>query len=323
MNIYPQPAPFAIQVELSEGCNLACPFCGINGIREKPGKLYQFMKEETLRSLITQVKELKWNPRIEFAMHGEPTMHPGFVDMVKLVYEIHPKLHIMMTSNGGGLIRGEGTVANISKLFQYGLNVLALDDYDGIKIVGKIRPHLDRICSDLDIKWYEYPKDAEGNPHRRGGDPFISVIADISKQSAGTHSYLNNHCGAAGPLDMNMSGRCAKPFREMAVRWDGSVAICCEDWRGQYKCGNIENGLLEVWHSEAFEGARRRLMLGQRDFGSCAGCTARSYRVGLLPDKYGQHSMDLPDDESNAAIEKAYGGSPLAQVVKRPWESAA
>lgn len=320
MNIYQQAPPYAIQVELTEGCNLACSFCGINGIRAKPGQVYKYMTEETLVSLVTQIRDLGWNPRLEFAMHGEPTMHPNYISMVQRVYEIHPKLHVMMTTNGGGIVRGD-IEGNIKGLFRAGLNILALDDYDGIKIIGKIRPHLDLVCDDLGIKWYEYPRDPDGNPHRRGGNPFVSIIEDISKVHAGTHSRLNNHCGAAGPLDESMATkRCAKPFREMSVRWDGNVAICCEDWRGQYKCGNILDGLLKTWLSEEFEAARRKLILGERDFGSCQGCNARSYRTGLLPDKYGQDSLDPPDEESNLVLSRAFAGPAYTNRVARPWE---
>lgn len=324
MKIYEQDPPFSIQVELCEGCNLACSFCGINGIREKPGQIYKYMTEDTLSNLVKQIKVLGWNPRLEFAMHGEPTMNPIYSSMIKLAYDIHPKLHLMMTTNGGGLIRGNGPVANITGLFHSGLNILALDDYEGIKIIGKIRPYLDEICNALQIHWYEYPRDPEGNPHRRGGDPFISVIADISKSLSGTHSRLSNHCGAAAPLDNSMNGsRCAKPFREMSIRWDGSVAICCEDWRGVYKCGNInDDGLLEVWHSEAFEAARRKLIRGQRDFGACAGCNARSYRVGLLPDKYGKDQLEEIDQESEDAIRRAAGNRSYTSPIIRTWEKA-
>ena len=31
-------APFCVQVELSEGCNLFCQFCGLRGIRQGPMK---------------------------------------------------------------------------------------------------------------------------------------------------------------------------------------------------------------------------------------------------------------------------------------------
>jgi radical SAM protein with 4Fe4S-binding SPASM domain len=108
----------------------------------------------------------------------------------------------------------------------------------------------------------------------------------------------------------------------LSVRWDGEVAICCDDWRGEFRCGNIKDGLLDVWHSAAFESARRKLIHGERDFGPCNGCTAKSYRTGLLPDKYGQDLLELPDKESALELEKALAAGPLTKPVLRPWEKS-
>src|SRR5580765_2518673 len=98
--IYKQEPPFSLQIETTQGCNLFCTFCGLRGIQEKSGGPYRFMTKEILTSLITQVTDLGWNPRVEFAMHGEPTMHPDYIGMVALAYSIHPKLQLMLTTNG-------------------------------------------------------------------------------------------------------------------------------------------------------------------------------------------------------------------------------
>jgi hypothetical protein len=322
---YVQDSPFALQIELCQGCNLRCTFCGINGITEKAGGPYKFMARDTLTSLITQVTDLGWNPRVEFAMHGEPTMHPDYVGMIAAAYSIHPKLQLMLTTNGGGLLRPPGAAENIKALFRNGLNILALDDYDGIKIVDKIRPILNEVCRELQINWFDYPAFPEGNPHKRVKDPFITIIEDISKETGeGTHARLSNHSGSAAPLDYSMiNTRCARPFRELSVRWDGNVAISCNDWEGRYKCGNvITDGLLAIWHGEAFDAARRKLYHGQRNFGPCLGCNDRSHRVGLLPDKKGRYEMPEPDEETEEIIKRALEGPSYTQRVRRPWHDA-
>jgi hypothetical protein len=45
-----QESPFAIQIELTEGCNLFCSFCGIHGIRSS-AKDYEFMKSRIQQTL--------------------------------------------------------------------------------------------------------------------------------------------------------------------------------------------------------------------------------------------------------------------------------
>lgn len=317
-----QEPPFAIQIELSEGCNLYCSFCGLQGIRERSEKNYKFATKETILSLANQIAAAGWSSRLELAMHGEPTMHPDYAEMVEVLRRALPRHQIMMTSNGGGFLKPPGPVDNIRSLFDAGLNILALDEYDYVKIVTKIRPHIEELRTFAEVR--EYPADPAGNPHQRGpiSRRMITLMEDISKASKGTHSSLNNHAGAAFPRNDRMMGkRCAKPFRELSVRWDGNVACCCNDWRGEVKMGNIvTDGLETVWNSEPFRALRQHLYVGDRDIGACTGCDARSYRVGLLPDPSGKDTLTPPDEESRAAVARAMEGGPYTKPVLRPWE---
>src|SRR5205814_2147465 len=112
--------------------------------------------------------------------------------------------------------------------------------------------------------------------HNRVKHKRFVIIAPIDLSSHGTHSSLNNHCGAGGPLDESMKhARCAKPFREISVRWDGSVSICCNDWRGVYKIGNVfKTPIKDLWQSPRFNAARHKLLHYDRDFAPCLGCNA-------------------------------------------------
>jgi radical SAM protein with 4Fe4S-binding SPASM domain len=320
--MYRQDPPFASQIELVEGCSARCGFCALNAIRGKENN-YKFMTEDTLRSVMTQMVEAGWNPRVEFAVHGEPSMHPHLVDMVRLARECAPRYQLMITSNGSGLLGKPGPQIMVNQLFEAGLNVLVLDDYEGLGWVPRIREAL------RETTWeqYEYPANRDASPHTRRKLSFRGVIyvEDITKATAGVHSVLNNHSGeGAPPVDADHPSqrqRCAKPFREITVRWDGNVAICCNTFRGHYRCGNIvTDGLDAVWNGPRFDAARRRLMLGKRDFKPCQGCDALSYRVGLLPDKKGKVIMSKPTVKSNHYIEEALADGPYTAPVVRAWE---
>lgn len=328
---YKQEPPFAVQVELSEGCNLYCDFCGLQGIRDIKEKDFKFMTVEHARNIAQQIADSRINPRIEFAMHGEPTMNPDYIKIVKSFRKRLPRHHIMMTSNGGGLLRPPGVVESLTQLFDAGLNVFAFDAYEYVKIKDKVdnffwdgdkeQLELDDITFDV----HRYPDEPEFSPHNRYGHTarkFIR-IQDISVAAKGTHSKLNNHCGAGAPgLKEPLTARCAKPFRELSIRWNGDVAICCNDWRGEFKIGNVvDDGLQEVWHHERFNAARRLLMQGDRGaISPCNICDAKSYRVGLLPDKKGRAVLRAPNDKDRALVKEATRGKTLASVVIRPWE---
>ena len=316
-------------MELTEGCNLACSFCGIQQIRDngadgpswthgKNSKEYKFMTKETLYSIINTVKNSNWNPRFEFAMHGEPTMHPEYKEFIHIVRTSLPKASIMMTSNGGGLLGDVNTKVN--ELMEAGLNILFLDNYERIRIVDKIKQKYNGTYQVI-----EYPQNPEGNPHKRKKphEKIIVVGADLTIATSGTHAQVSNHAGSAFPLNHNQQGkRCAKPFRELSVRWDGNVAVCCNDWTGIYKCGNVNDyaKIDDLWNNDAFYSARGKLYHGQRDFGPCNGCDNTTIRNGLLPDRMGKQDLPLPDKTTNYFIDKACGGNSYTKAVKPVYD---
>ena len=325
---YYQDPPNAIQIELVEGCNLACSFCGIQSIREngadgpedihgKASAPYKNLSLNDAKAIAEAIKKSGWNPRLEFAMHGEPTMHPICAEIIRQFRMILPKAPMMMTSNGGGLLKD--TEESVNRLMDAGLNVLFLDNYDRIKIVDKIK---ERYNGPHPV--YEYPADRAANPHRRRKVTQHDIVVgmDLTLATSGTHAQVSNHAGNAFPLNHEQDGkRCAKPFREMSIRWDGNVAICCNDWVGWYKCGNVlETPLEEIWQGDAFHAARTKLYHGQRDFGPCNGCDNTTLRNGLLPDRMGREELPEPTQETETAIENALSGGTYTPRVKKHYD---
>lgn len=308
-----QDPPFCVQVELSEGCNLRCSFCGVNGIRGDE-RAYKYMTPATAQLIASQMADKGWNARVEFAMHGEPTMNPKAAEIVAIFRAWLPKASLLMLSNGGGLLPDPWR--KIDALMQAGLNTLALDEYEGITLVPKIREQ-----TKLVLDWLDYPDNPEGNPHTRQNHKARRLVhvKPISVSTSGTHASLNNHAGSGAPLSDVAAGKpCAKPFRELSFRYDGSTAVCCNDWRGLLPTGNIREGLNTIWNGPIMQAARRKLVLGQRDFGPCKGCDALSYRTGLLPDKMGHLTLAKPTKKDNELLNQPR--KQLAKTVKREWE---
>jgi MoaA/NifB/PqqE/SkfB family radical SAM enzyme len=311
-NMEKQEPPFAVQLETTEGCNLYCGFCGIRGIRSGHSD-YKFMTLKTARRIAKQIRKFGWRSRLEFAMHGEPTINPLFIEIVK-TFRKEVSNQIMVTTNGIWISRL--TKKRINDLFNAGVNIIAVDDYRHNEASKKIRLRYKNI--------HDYPREKNFSPHNIYPKDATEVIfvEDISTAQKGTHSMLNNHCGCASkPLTIPMKTRCAKPFRELSIRWDGNIAICCNDWRGIYKCGNIFDGTIEdLWNNIFFRAARKMLYNNNRNFLPCSLCNAVSYRVGLLPDKMGRKSLSPPNLKERSALKRAIKGTPYTKPVLRKWE---
>jgi len=323
-----QEPPFALQIEPVEGCTLACSFCGISSIRSNgadaaTGKHgtgsppYRFMDMATVYRLAEEVHRLKWNPRIEFAMHGEPTLHRMLPNMIRAFRMLLPKAYIMVTSNGSGVT----TTEKLLGLFNAGLNTLALDDYKHAHFMQRVRPLVHEAMLVHGIPYFNYPADPRGNPHQRHAKRMVAILADISANSTGTHQLTNQGCSNSIAAE-ELNERCAKPFRELSVRWDGNVALCCDDWRGVYKIGNVQHMPLDtLWNHERFEAARRTLYAGQRTFAPCRGCNVRTYRNGLLPDKKGQGTMPAPDADTRRTVRGALAGQVFTLKLASPMRA--
>ena len=315
-----QEPPFCVQVELVEGCSLHCSVCGIKGIRAKAGGPYKFMTMKTAEAIASSMAKLKWHARGEFAVHGEPSLNPQMCQIVAIFRKHLPRNQLMMTSNGTGFVAKP--VDSVHAVMRAGLNILALDDYRGATMVPRIVKAL-AGPGKFEYALAAYPEDGlEFSPHRRGPvtEHRVVTIADLVETSTGSHSRVNNHCGCGSPKnDHGVGKRCAKPFRELSIRWDGRVSVCCNDWRGLLDCGSVvTNGLDAVWNGAVFDSARKYLLLGRREFDPCKGCDALSYRVGLLPDHRGHLSLPAPTARDARLLQAA--ATVMTKPVKLPWE---
>ena len=299
-----QDPPNSVQVELTEGCPLACWFCGIQSIRDNGASRaekrhghgsgpFRFMPVEVARRIADELARAGWSSRVEFAMHGEPSLHPQLLEIVAHFRKVLPQTSLLITTNGAGI--ASSPLSKILALWDAGINTIALDDYAHSPYMPKIRPLLPAL-QDVGEQVACYPQDKDANPHHRFSGRRVVVIHDIASNTTGNHLLTNEGGNSGGPCDEPLQQRCARPFRELAFRHDGRVAVCCDDWKGVFITGDIRKMSIEtLWNSPAFDAARRKLYHSQRDFGPCRGCNIRTVRNGLLPDHKGQGTMPLPD----------------------------
>lgn len=316
-----QEKPFSIQIEFTEGCNRGCGFCGLRGMRESGREPYYFMTKETASRIADEIVRVGWNSRIIFSMHGEPTLNKNCVKLIKLFRNKLPKAVLSMMTNGYSIAQSEDIEAKIDEFRNAGLNDLIIDMYipkdDGHQILEYTNNNdIQHEILDKGIPLYS-------SSHTKFRILFNPPIQ--TDEGAAINRHLCNHCGAAAPLDYSYDGkRCARPFREMTFRYDGSVALCCNDFRGEYPIGNImERDIEDIWQDKKFRAARILLYAGMRTFTPCLGCNALSHRVGLLPDKMGKESMPEPTEKIEAFAKSVSENSkPLCgeDWNKRKWE---
>lgn len=125
--------PWSIQLEVVEGCNYSCWFCGIHSIRSKdtPGVGWNDFREMPVEMVKAMFRETRqWLPRVrvELDNHGEPTLHKRFPDVVKAV-RLDEKAHIQLQTNGSQIEDWKVFKESVREWFDSGLNLLAINAY--------------------------------------------------------------------------------------------------------------------------------------------------------------------------------------------------
>jgi len=294
----PITLPYNIQIELVEGCNRMCDFCGIHSIwSHAADRKIKFMEEWMFKGIANSLKDWGFNAkRVEFAMHGEPTLHPLLPQVIKCYRESLPLAQLQVTTNGIKLL--EKGPLYITELFNNGLNILIVDTYVKKEEILKV---LHGVTS---AKLLNYYVDSYNCYHYHGNkDKVIVLMGDLGEVS-GTRKArtIINHAGngevhnlrkyGVVPLQAPLVKKCSRPFREISVHYDGTISLCCLDWRHEAVMGKFpeEGSFEQIWNSPIFKTLRDQLYSKKRDIRPCYRCDYNGgFRLGFLkaPNKEG------------------------------------
>ena len=309
--------PNTVQFELVESCNRNCSFCGTLGFEKK----FKFIDKKVLTKECQLVRESGYNPRILLAGHGENTLHPKFLQCIRIMRREMPNAWIQILNNG---VMVKKDINFICEMFLAGINDVTMDEYSDSKFDHKaIQELLDQfeqdhgIHVDFEIMKKGVPLYAAKQPKKHR----LLIIPAIDEEEICVSRKITNHCGAALPPSKEYRNRkCTRIFRELSFRWDGSVCMCCQDFRGEYyveNCMNVDS-FDELWRHPRLEAVRRITYHDGRTFFPCSICNHMPMREGLLPDHLGKDTMEKPTKEDYEIVSQKF--PPRTDRIPRPWE---
>lgn len=187
-----------VEVNLSNVCNLKCPFCPRS--KDWPIKDPQYMSVDTARQLADQLRKFNFQGYICVAGFGEPMINPNAIEILKQFQQ----LNVVVVSNG--TLRSKQDWEEISEFAQIKISVHHWDQIDQYKekfakTNAWFRNHdmvnpqmntynragalgngkkLDRICH---FPFYKVFVDTDGS--------YLRCEADWSRASATGHSIWN------------------------------------------------------------------------------------------------------------------------------------
>lgn len=277
--------PYSLKIGLVEGCNLKCSFCGGRAIwKTKEDSKVKEIPIDLLRRICQDMATWKPNIRVELGNHGEETIHSQFMECIETIRECLPEAQITIHSNGYGLLKGGSD--HLIQAFESGVNQYLIDTYHSKeKIINLCKEGVDNNNRISYFDFYNTTKDLKlfhykGNEHK-----YVVVIEDLGKaRDKNKLRGITNHAGNSDPIELKRLGvtspplplekRCTRPFRELVVYYNGSVSICCVDWKHECVFGKFpEDGTLkEIWNNYLSKYVRQLLFHKKRVMLPCYKC---------------------------------------------------
>jgi hypothetical protein len=236
-----------IEIETLNRCNGLCTFCPVN-INENP-RPYAKMSEILFHKIIDELKTIGYSGDVSLSSNNEPFLDENIMDFIVYARAQIPNAHIYINTNATALS------------FDKFLNVI---------------PYLDKL------KINNYNDDFIMLPNVKEINEYCLNHSQLNKKvfiSLRKQNQILTSRGGQAPNKMNQkasSKKCNKPFKQLIIRPDGKVSLCCNDALGVYTMGDTnKQTLLQIWNSEYYCSVKKEMrMNGRKNLELCKCCDA-------------------------------------------------
>lgn len=289
--------PISLAIEPTTSCNLRCPECpsGLRSFTRPTGMLSQQLFEKVIDELSDT---LIW---LTFYFQGEPFLHTGFLDMVKIA----SKRNIYTSTSTNGHYLNQETAR---QTVESGLDrlIISIDgvtqrSYEAYRVGGK----LDKVLEGTKniIHWKKKLKSK--TPHVmfqflvvRQNEHEITEVRTLAKElgvdevvfkTAQIYDYKNGselipendqyaryqkHADGTYTIKNKLLNHCWKMWHSCVITWDGKVVPCCFDKDASHVLGNISHQSFQsIWTSEPYQTFRASLLKSRNEIEICTNCT--------------------------------------------------
>ena len=225
-----------VEIETVNRCNGTCPFCPVNA--NQPQREYKKMSVELFERIIDELADMNYSGNISLYSNNEPLLDERIVDFHKYAWEKLPHAKHCLFTNG--------TLLNINtflKLIPY-LDYLHIDNYNDEK---KVNQGLKEVFDYLQT--HELLKEKVEFAFRLQNEVLSSRGGQApNKQKAKRIPVI-----------------CLLPYRQLVIRPDGKISLCCNDALGKYTLGDLnEESIMQIWNSPKYQEIRDKMYRDKR-----------------------------------------------------------
>ena len=290
--------PNRITVELTNVCNVSCTFCPRQSLHMEMG----YMDMELYHKIIDEASE-HLPVKLVFFFRGESLLHPDFMELLKYAKDrgIGP---IQFATNAYAMSEkiSKKLVESGIDFISFSLDTLNPEIYRQTRENGNLDVsmynvrYLSRLCKERRKNGLKVPvlqvSTIEIDEYMEGQKDFIEYwkqyvdIVRVYYEHDDKGKFRNTDVQKYVEREVAERKPCRKVFTDMLIYWDGQLALCNYDWRGELKGLNVHHMTLkEAWDSPIYEGIRKMHLEGElSETLMCKGC--EHWRIDYMPEGY-------------------------------------
>lgn len=234
-----------VEIETINRCNGNCDFCPVSKTRDT--REPAVMSRELFESIINQLAELEYSGKLALFSNNEPFLDSDILERHRYAREKLPKARMFLFTNGTLL-----DIEKFKQLMLY-LDELVIDNYhQELQLIKPCREIVDYCEKHPELK-------------RR-----VTIVLRKPREILSTR-------GGDAPNRKEMvsygKARCVLPYKQLIVRPDGKVSLCCNDPLGKNTLADLtKESIMEAWNNQRFKTVREALYRGRENWIHCKFC---------------------------------------------------
>ncbi len=296
--------PYIFVFEVTNVCNLKCPFCltgkGISGGRE-----VRHMSFEESKKIIDAVADYTY--LLQLYTWGEPLLNKDIIRIIE--YAKQKNMYVMLSTNATAM-----TPDYNEKLLASGIDYVTVaidggsdETYEKYRVGGNYTKVLANVRDMLErrnaakrshpfVEWQfivfrhneHEAKSTENMAYAMGIDKFTPLPAYVEDEAWLPQSKEYRKTEVFNPERLR---NCDRPWSHLNIRADGGVASCCFEFFKKDDFGNLgDNDFDEIWNNAFFRESRRLISQFDRSGGQsmddstliCHGCLKSGIRPSYV-----------------------------------------
>lgn len=235
-----------INIEINTACNRKCSYCPNYFYNKKSIKNNKLMKFSLFKKLIDELATIDFRGEIAPHFYGEPLLNKNLIKFIRYAKKKIPKTRIIITSNGDFL-----DIKKYKELVSAGV--------DGFVVTQ----HSENMNENIKLLFAYFKK----HPSKKVKFHYEHFEEDRP---------LFNRGGLVKPKVVCYVPICSYPENPLVIDYSGNVLLCCNDYFGQIKLGNIKNqSLLKIWRSREYKKLRKQLKNKKYIYSICRKCVGQ------------------------------------------------